>query len=266
MTATVISITPIPFQFEGLSLSETCWIGGKPHYTRRCIAEFLEYSGPQPQKAVDKIIERNPYIQQWATTVNLTVVEGGRFVTRDAIEVYDPIGLQLICMESRQPKAIQYKIAVAHLVWAYVNGQLPPSKWADKGARLAALRQIGSLPGGRDRMALKRDLARLEGVGTNTINQWLINLGYRCRPRFEHCWAMGSRISMPRSICSGTTWGRRAKRSRIGSRRRGWRRFARRRTMMRRCGISRGYAGTSWSRRRFWRWRRSARSGCGAMN
>jgi len=147
MATTVVPITPIPFQFEGLTLSETCWIDGKPRYTRRAIGKFLEMT--RPQEGVDRIIQRNPYVRQFATHVKLTCVEGGRFVTREQVEVYDPIGLQLICMESRQPKAIQYKIAVTHLVWAYVNGQLIPSKWATRGARLAALNQIGSLPGGR---------------------------------------------------------------------------------------------------------------------
>lgn len=128
----------VPFSFQGIQLKEACWMNGKPHYTRKAIGEFLEYAGSQAQKAVDKIIERNLYIQQWATTVKLTVVEGGREVTRE-IEVYDPIGLQLICFESRQPKAIAYKVAVAHLVWAYVNGKLAPPVDPGYGPQLRAL-------------------------------------------------------------------------------------------------------------------------------
>lgn len=94
----------VPFQFQDIQLKEACWMNGKPWFTRRAIGEFLGYAGAHARRAVAKIIERNPHIQQFATHVNLTTVEGGRPVTRE-IEVFDPIGLQLIIFESRQPKA-----------------------------------------------------------------------------------------------------------------------------------------------------------------
>lgn len=124
------------FQYQDLRLKEACWLSGKPYYTRKAIGEFLEY--PQPNQAIRKIIERNLYIQQWATVVRLTTVEGGREVTRE-VEVYDPIGLQLICFESRQPKAQAYKVAVAHLVWAYVHGKLHAPVDPGYGPQLRAL-------------------------------------------------------------------------------------------------------------------------------
>ncbi|MBN1104717.1 MAG: hypothetical protein JXL84_14965, partial [Deltaproteobacteria bacterium] len=95
-------------------------------------------------------------------------VEGGREVTRE-IRIYDPIGLQLIVFESKQTKAIQYKIAVAHLVWAFMNGRLKPSKWTLMGDLVAAGRQIHSLPSGRTRGELVRDLAEREGCSLATI-------------------------------------------------------------------------------------------------
>ncbi len=111
-----------PFIYGGIEIKETCFTDITPWFTRRAIGEWLGYK--HPQKAVDKIIERNPHIQnpEWETAVNLTVVEGGKQVVR-TIKVYNPIGLQLIVFESRQPKAIQYKIAVAKLVNDMMTGQ-----------------------------------------------------------------------------------------------------------------------------------------------
>ena len=109
------------FFYQGMHIKEACWINGVPYFTRRAIGEFLEYHNPQ--KSIDKIIERNPQIDQFSTTVSLTVVEGTREVIRET-RVYNPIGLQLIIFESRQPKAKAFKIIVANLVWAYSQGRL----------------------------------------------------------------------------------------------------------------------------------------------
>lgn len=112
-----------PFYFKNIKLQESCWIDGKPYFTRLAIGEFLEYSNPQ--KSIDKIVERYPYLnsQTWSTTVKLTAVEGSRTVERDT-RVYDPIALQLIINKSNQPKAIAFQVAVANLVVAYMNGSL----------------------------------------------------------------------------------------------------------------------------------------------
>jgi len=155
------------FQFEGMELREACWIDGKPYFTRRAIGEWLGYK--YPLEAIDKLIERNPHIEdpRWSTQVNLTWVEGVREVTR-AVRVYDPIGFQLIVFESRQAKATAYKIAVANLAWAYMNGELVPSRWARRGDLAAAARQIHSLPPSRARGRLVRDLAEHDGVSRQT--------------------------------------------------------------------------------------------------
>ncbi|MFQ5647505.1 MAG: hypothetical protein ACE5GM_11295 [bacterium] len=110
----------IPFSFNDVNLSESCWIDGKPYFTRRAVGEWLEY--PQPHQGIKNIIKRNPHIRdsQWSVVVSLTTTDGKTYEQ----EVYDPIGLQLIIMESRQPKAKEYKIAVAKLVYAYMTGEL----------------------------------------------------------------------------------------------------------------------------------------------
>jgi len=146
----------VHFQFEGITLQETCWLNGNPYFSGQAIGEFLEYQ--EPRKAINKIVERNPHINdtRWSVDVRLTSTDGKKYNTR----VYDPIGLQLIIFESQQPKAIQYKIAAAHLVYAFMRGELKPSKWVKDQDLVAMSRQILSLPMGRKRAELIRDLAR----------------------------------------------------------------------------------------------------------
>ena len=161
----------LPFSFEGVRLQEACFIGGAPYFTRRAIGEFLEY--PHPQKAIDNIVSRNPHISdlRWAVTLKLRATDGKEYMS----EVYDPIGLQLIIFESRQPKALLYKVAVAHLVYAYMQGKVKPKIWAPE--RKFALKQILSHPPTLKRGALVKDLADREGVHPGTIYRWLLKLG-----------------------------------------------------------------------------------------
>lgn len=155
----------VPFAFEGMSLKESCWMEGKPYFTYRAIGEFLEYRNSY--KAILKIVDRNPHIKQFATNPKLGVVEGGRNVTR-AVEVVDPIGLQLIINKSNQPRAIDFQIAAAHLVLAFMQGKLVPSKWSQKGDLVSAARQILSLPQGSKRRKLIEDLAEREDCSIQT--------------------------------------------------------------------------------------------------
>lgn len=123
----------LPFAYGDVCIKEAGYIGTIPYFTRRAIGEWLGYK--HPQKAVDNIIERNPHISnpEWATQVKLTAVQPtGKneqtpqtegYAREIKIEVYNPIGLQLIVFESRQPRAIQYKIAVAKLVNDIMTGE-----------------------------------------------------------------------------------------------------------------------------------------------
>ncbi len=88
----------------------------------------------------------------------------GQYEREVEVEVFDPIGLQLIIFESKQPKAKAYKIAVAHLVYAFMTGDLKPSKWSQRGDLVSAAKQILSLPEGRKRKQMIVDLAEREGL------------------------------------------------------------------------------------------------------
>lgn len=108
----------MPFIFQEVKLKEACWINNKPHFTRRAIGEWLGYS--HPIQAVTKIIERNPHILTFAVVVNLTTTDGKGYDT----QVIDPIGFQLIVNKSNQPKALEFQIAAANLVLAYMRGEI----------------------------------------------------------------------------------------------------------------------------------------------
>ncbi|MFH1157084.1 MAG: hypothetical protein V1793_25080 [Pseudomonadota bacterium] len=121
------------FQYGGIDLKEAVFITGMPYFTRKAIGEWLGYK--KPQEAVDKIIDRNPHIEnpEWSTTVKLAVTQPtgknehtpqtGVYAREVEIKVYHPIALQLIVFESRQPRAIEYKIAVARLVSDIITGK-----------------------------------------------------------------------------------------------------------------------------------------------
>lgn len=172
----------LPFQFEGMALKESCWMEGKPYFTRKTIGEFLEY--PHPNQAIGTILKRNPHIRdiRWSRVLKLRTLQEtgkdekdanihqfdeclkGQYERELEVEVFDPIGLQLIIFESHQPKAKLYKVAVAHLVWACMTGDLKPSKWSQRGDLVSAARHILSLPEGRKRKQVIVDLAEREGL------------------------------------------------------------------------------------------------------
>jgi hypothetical protein len=109
------------FSFENVELVESCSVNGTPHFTRRAIGELLGYA--DPQKAIDKIIERNPHIQEFSIPVKL----GG--VHRDyETTVLSPIGLSMIIFESGTESAIRFKVWAAHLIEAYRTGNLKATR------------------------------------------------------------------------------------------------------------------------------------------
>lgn len=109
---------PAPFVWGDISLTQAVFLDGIPHATRLAIGEWLEYS--HPKQAIANIIERNPYIEDYATVLNLRTVDNAN----REISVYHPIGFLLIVMESGQPKAQAMKQAIAAFVWHFAGPQL----------------------------------------------------------------------------------------------------------------------------------------------
>lgn len=103
------------FNWGEIALSEVVYIDGSPHATNTAIGEWLEYA--EPRKAINKILERNSYIDAHSVDVNLTSTDGKKYDTK----VYHPIGFLLIVMESGQPKAQAMKQAVAEFVWHFAG-------------------------------------------------------------------------------------------------------------------------------------------------
>lgn len=110
--------TPSPFTWGAIELNQTVFVDGIPHATRAAVGEWLEYSD-DPQKATDKILERNPHIEAHSIPVNLTGMTGQIYATK----AYHPIGFLLLVMESGQPKAQAMKAAVAEFVWHFAGPQ-----------------------------------------------------------------------------------------------------------------------------------------------
>lgn len=160
-----------PFIFEKIRLKEACWINNEPCFTRRAIGEWLEH--PNPRRAINNIIKRNPHIEdpRWSTVLSLRTVEGDREVTRD-IRVYNPIGLQLIIFESRQPKARAYKIVVANLVYAFMRGELKPPRNVDDVRLQIDCEEVLRLPSCHERAEASQCLAEKYSRSQNTVYNW----------------------------------------------------------------------------------------------
>lgn len=151
-----MDVSLVPFQHQTadgtVALREACWKDGKPYFTRQAIGEWLGYKD-DPAEAVRQIVGRCPHILPFEGWVRLTLPQGGT----QEVRVYDPIGLQLIVFESRQPKAIQFKVMVAHLVHAFMRGELRPAICRPAGSVQmdAALCEILSLPHGSKTKAME---------------------------------------------------------------------------------------------------------------
>lgn len=171
----------LPFNFEGIRLQEACFINGNPYFTAKAIGEFLGYVKPRPDKAIRKIVDRNPHILTFSSDTRLVseldTGKGKKYIRESYVRVFDPIGLQLIINKSNQPKAIAFQIAVAHLVLAFMKGELKPSKWSFRGDRVSAIRQILSLPSTFKRKIFIDDLANRENVHSTSVYRWLDRFG-----------------------------------------------------------------------------------------
>lgn len=101
------------FSFETIEITEAVMIDGVPHFTRRAIGEWLEYS--LPKESINTLIQRETGIENHSRVINMITLDGKN---RD-IPVYHPIGFLLIVMASDQPKAKAMKDQVARFVWEY---------------------------------------------------------------------------------------------------------------------------------------------------
>lgn len=123
---------------ETLSLSES-WLDeqGTPHFTRRAIGEFLEYS--DPVEAIKQIIDRNPFISEFVKGgVKLTTPGGLQEVV-----LYSPVGFHLICMKANTDKAERVQVAVAHFLEDFRTGKFSLRRAAAEFPDDVTLEQLG---------------------------------------------------------------------------------------------------------------------------
>ncbi len=147
------------FTYGDFALTQTVLIDDIPHITRQGIGEWLEYA--DPQKQIDKIIERNPHLEIHSVPVKLTATDGKNYDTN----VYHPIGFLLIVMESGQPKAKEKKVEVAEFVWHFSNPgteRLAPKERRALAARITTL--VSKLPAIRDVLVLRETWAEITAL------------------------------------------------------------------------------------------------------
>jgi prophage antirepressor-like protein len=165
MLPSIISQDFIPFQFENIRFQEVCFINGNPYFTAKAIGEFLEYS--QPQQAIEKIVERNPYIKPYRTAVQLIKSE-----RKKKDHIFDFIGLQLIVNHSNKPKALTFKLAIANFLQK--KNALQNIVAYNKESRL---KQIVSSPASDKRSELIKDMATRENISLTTAYKWIDKFG-----------------------------------------------------------------------------------------
>lgn len=162
---------PAAFTWNDIALSEVVMINSVPHTTRRAIGEWLQYA--DPQKAVDKILERNPHLENHSVPVKLTATDGKNYDTF----VYHPIGFLLIVMESGQPQAHAMKAAVAEFVWSFAGPRKLSFRENDSlmKRRMALLDRIGSTRDAFVQAALLADLREVSlAAGLNVPDVGLL--------------------------------------------------------------------------------------------
>lgn len=149
-----MTIKPLSYSWGKIALSEAVLIEGVPYVTKRAIGEWLDYA--DARDGINKLLERNPHIENYSTAVKLTAVDGKNRDTR----VYHPMGFLLIVMESGQPKAIAMKEEIAAFVWHQwaqasrgANSPLTGAQLASLGAQLARL--MKELPDQTDQCAFE---------------------------------------------------------------------------------------------------------------
>jgi prophage antirepressor-like protein len=156
----IISHSVKPFRRFGIEIKECLWLDGNPYFTAAAIADWLELKSKAD--GVNQIVRRCSYIKRFSKEITVTAEvtqktrkksipfnlkgidseESNNDAAKSKIKrpiemrIYDPVGLQLIAMESRTKKAQEYKVAAAKVLWAFFQGKLvdrsPAEEYAEQ--------------------------------------------------------------------------------------------------------------------------------------
>lgn len=216
-----LPIPVFPFRFQDLTFPEVIWDAAGPRLTREGMGWF--FGAQHPVKYIEKLIARNPLLTSLGTEIEVFLPptmtphgggswsnpnspsvalvgapqktsrkpvsdarskQGGGYAYRPyKTLVYSPSEVYQFALCSDLPRARAFLRRFPEFQAAVLTHQLKPSVWARKGERTATLAQLASVPPGRARTALIRDVARLEGVSEKTVTSWLRHLGHRSRAR-----------------------------------------------------------------------------------
>jgi len=112
--------------FEGNEVEVYQTEDGSPVMIIDDLAKSLGYAD---KSGVEKIVSRNEYLTdiEFSTTDNLSVVEGGRNVTRER-RIFNEDGIYEITMLSTKPKAKEFRAFVRKLIKALRKGEVTLSQ------------------------------------------------------------------------------------------------------------------------------------------
>ncbi|NTU43279.1 MAG: hypothetical protein HGA78_09590 [Nitrospirales bacterium] len=157
----------VPFHFGQFQTQEAVysadpleWVK-RYRFTRKAMGDFLYSGSKDPQKVIDKIIERNPHLKTLSIPVTVTGMTGQKY----GVETYDIWGLYKISIESDAPRKKDFLKAFPDFLLALQSGKikpLPPKARNKKVLALEGLKEIENLPYG-ERVEARQRFA--EGVG-----------------------------------------------------------------------------------------------------
>lgn len=139
--------------FEGNEVEIYQLEDGSPVMIIDDLARALEYSD---RRGIENIINRNPYLKnnEFSTTHKMTVVEGGRNVTRER-RIFNEDGIYEITMLSHKPKAKEFRAFVRKMLKSLRKGEailVQPQSEQDK-FQIQRMRAEAMLNNSRTRQA-----------------------------------------------------------------------------------------------------------------
>ena len=123
----------VPFNFQTFRTGEAVWSLDKHELikmfrvTRRGVGEFLNPESRDPQKIIDKIIERNPHLKTSSIPVTVTGMTGQKYITK----TFDIWGVYQIAIVSKFPRAKIFLQEFPNFLQAFHDHTIKPPAIGD---------------------------------------------------------------------------------------------------------------------------------------
>lgn len=123
----------VPFNFQAFRTGEAVWSLDKHELikmfrvTTKGAGEFLHPEARDPQKLIDKIIERNPHLKELSIPVTVTGMTGQKYITK----TFDIWGVYQIAIVSDLPRAKIFLQKFPDFLQAFHNHTIKPPAIGD---------------------------------------------------------------------------------------------------------------------------------------